>query len=428
LINEKNLLTSSLEAAKDYLSEIVRSMPSALFVTNKNGFIKTVNRAARELFGYQKEELINQPITKIIEDSAFLYQINQQHPLFNKTLKNIEVVCSTKRGEKIFVAFSCSAIQTNKKKIENYIYIGRDITQQQRFQKRQAAQYVTTRILSESTTLKQAIAKILQAICENLGWVLGEIWTPDQYLGTPAPGKAISHPTELRCVETWVQPSIAISEFTSITSQITLASGEGLPGRVWETRSPHWITDVLHDANFVRSQAASIAGLHSAFGFPIQDNKEILGVMTFFSCEVHPIDEDLLQVMAGIGSQLVQFIKRKQAESVVLESEERYRELFENASDLIQCITPEGRFVYVNRAWRKTLGYSETEIAKITAFDVIHPKHQAHCMEMFGRLMSGEKIDSVETEFLTKDGKTISVEGNINCKFTEGKPVFTRGI
>jgi len=49
-------------------------------------------------------------------------------------------------------------------------------------------------------------------------------------------------------------------------------------------------------------------------------------------------------------------------------------------------------------------------------------------MEVFQRVMSGEKVTNVEAVFVARDGKEISVMGNINCKFADGKPVYTRGI
>ena len=120
--------------------------------------------------------------------------------------------------------------------------------------------------------------------------------------------------------------------------------------------------------------------------------------------------------------------ERAELQARIEESEERYRDLFENANDLIQSVAPDGHFVYVNRAWRETLGYSEEEIADLSLFDIIHPDSQAHCTEIFQRVMSGEEFGKIEAIFVSKDGTQIMVEGSANCKFVDGKPVATRGI
>ena len=123
---------------------------------------------------------------------------------------------------------------------------------------------------------------------------------------------------------------------------------------------------------------------------------------------------------ATVGS-FLDITERRQAE-------ERFQDLFENASDLIQAVVPDGSFLYVNRAWRLTLGYSEDEIAHLSLLDIVHPESQAHCMEMFQRVMAGENVYGVEAVFVAKGGKQITVEGNVSCRFEEGKPVSTRGI
>ncbi len=120
--------------------------------------------------------------------------------------------------------------------------------------------------------------------------------------------------------------------------------------------------------------------------------------------------------------------QRKKDEEKIKESEERYRDLFENASDLIQIVGPEGHIDYVNRAWRETLGYNEYEINKLTVFDLIHPECINHCLDLFKKVVQGEQVDKFETKFLAKDGREILLEGTTSCKFEDGKPVSTRGI
>ncbi len=106
------------------------------------------------------------------------------------------------------------------------------------------------------------------------------------------------------------------------------------------------------------------------------------------------------------------------------ESEDRYRDLFENATDLIQSLTPDGKFLYVNRAWLQTLGYTKDEVAQLHMFDVVDPS----CKEHFARLLAGEELNKVVTELRTKSGEKRIVEGNVSCRFDDGRPVSTRGI
>jgi PAS domain S-box-containing protein len=97
--------------------------------------------------------------------------------------------------------------------------------------------------------------------------------------------------------------------------------GIGLPGRVWSSREPVYIPDVVLDSNFPRAPIAACEGLHAAFAFPILLGSEVVGVMDFFSHEIRQPDQDLLDMMATIGSQIGQFIERKRAEEELRRSE-----------------------------------------------------------------------------------------------------------
>ena len=118
----------------------------------------------------------------------------------------------------------------------------------------------------------------------------------------------------------------------------------------------------------------------------------------------------------------------RRTEEALRKSEERYRDLFENATDLIQSCQPDGKLLYVNRAWRETLGYTAEEAPDLSIFEIIHPRSREQFQQMFNRAMSGKRVDQFESRFVTKDGRTIHVEGTTNCRFEDAKPVEARNI
>ncbi len=447
--NEMNILLSTLAATNNYVEKIITSMAEVLLVTTASGKIKKVNQAAQDLFGYSESELVGQQIDALAAIGESL-QLGEEPPQQSQT--NAEVICTAKTGEKLTVSFSCTAIPSeiqgisvSSAAVQDLVYIGRDVTDRQRARKRKIAQYVTTRILSASETIKKALTAILPVICDSLGWDTAELWMPEageKLLSGSNRINAVSDPNLLRCVASWKKRSVSIPKFAKFAEQMTCAFGEGLPGLVWASGSPQWIADVTESDGFLRREIAAQEGLHGAFGFPIlgdyeQENsaRSVLGVMTFFSQEVQCFDEELLQTMTTIGSQLGQFIKRKQAEIALRESEEQLRDLFENATDLIQSIGADGHFLYVNRAWRATLGYNEAEIANMTVFDIIHPNSSQESIDILYQAITKKNInentvypDSIQAIFITKNNEQILLEGSISCKFSEGSLVAIRAI
>jgi len=120
--------------------------------------------------------------------------------------------------------------------------------------------------------------------------------------------------------------------------------------------------------------------------------------------------------------------KLSSARAELAESEGRLQDLLENANDLIQSVGPDGRFLYVNQAWRKTLEYSPEEIAGLNIFDIIDPSSMEHCRITFGRVMTGEDVGRIEATFRSKTGRKVYVEGNVNCHMENGIPQYTRAI
>jgi PAS domain S-box-containing protein len=167
-------------------------------------------------------------------------------------------------------------------------------------------QHAVTRALAHSATLSDAGPRILRAVCSTLGWDVGLLWIVDPVARL------------LRCAGVWHPPAVVVPEFEQMSRELTLPSGVGLPGQVLATGQPLWIPDIGVSGNFPRAAAAQRDGLHSAYGLPVRNGGEMLGVMEFFSREIRRPDPGLVRVMGGVCSQLSQFIERRHAERDVL--------------------------------------------------------------------------------------------------------------
>ncbi|MCC6579483.1 MAG: PAS domain S-box protein [Phycisphaeraceae bacterium] len=120
--------------------------------------------------------------------------------------------------------------------------------------------------------------------------------------------------------------------------------------------------------------------------------------------------------------------ERKRVEDLVRGGEERYRDLFENATDLIQIISPDGGIRFVNRAWRQALGYADTEVRRLSLFEVIHPDSRSQWHLLLRKANTGQQGERMECKFTTRDGKTIVAEGAVSGFYENGRLTSVRGI
>ena len=120
--------------------------------------------------------------------------------------------------------------------------------------------------------------------------------------------------------------------------------------------------------------------------------------------------------------------KWKETEAALVESETRYRDIVENVADLIQSIGPDGRYLFVNQAWKDVLGYSDAEAKAMRFAEVLHPDCLAHCGEIFEGLGRGQSFENVSVVFVAKDGREIAVEGHLSSVLEAGQLVRTRAI
>jgi diguanylate cyclase (GGDEF)-like protein/PAS domain S-box-containing protein len=124
--------------------------------------------------------------------------------------------------------------------------------------------------------------------------------------------------------------------------------------------------------------------------------------------------------------------ERKRAEVALRKSEERYRELFDNANDMIITIDLKGNITSVNKMAEKITGYSVVDIIGKNVSCLLHPDDLKKAMKMIECKLSGEAKTVYDLDIISKDGRVTPSEISSNLMFQSGQPAgvqaFVRDI
>ncbi|MDQ2771219.1 MAG: PAS domain S-box protein [Bacteroidota bacterium] len=104
------------------------------------------------------------------------------------------------------------------------------------------------------------------------------------------------------------------------------------------------------------------------------------------------------------------------------------QDFLDNAQDLVQHLSASNAFLFVNKAWKEKLGYTDAELATRTLADVVHPYYKAKLLYQLRNLYDGEPVNKVETVFLTSLGKPVHLIGSMSVVREEGQPMSSRAI
>ncbi len=211
-------------------------------------------------------------------------------------------------------------LETANHELENEIAV------RKQSEARLAIEHTITRTLADAYNLESAAPIILQTFCEHLNAVICCLWLPDES------GKTLS------CIHIkTADEADDLSSFISESRKIKIAPRIGLPGQVWEKNAPVWLPNTVRGEKFPRAEIAAEIGLHCAVGFPIKIGREFYGAIEFFTrCDLS-LDQNLINMLEAIGSEIGQFIQRKRLEAErenLLRREKSLREQAEKASRL----------------------------------------------------------------------------------------------
>jgi len=244
--------------------------------------------------------------------------------------------------------------------------------------------------VAAASDLASALEVVLREVCEKTGWVIAHAWVPN------------SDTTALDLVAGWYCGDGELEPFKVASEASHFKPGVGLPGRVWESKQPAWVEDVISDPNFPRSAAARSACLRTGVAIPILSRRKVIAVLEFFMRESRSQNEQLVNVIVAVAAQLGLMMERKRAAEQLSDTNEILQSILSNMGDAVIVADKGGHFLVFNPAAERMFGKGAMQMPftewshryglylpdKITPF----PDDQLP----LARSIRGEDVDNVE--------------------------------
>jgi len=227
----------------------------------------------------------------------------------------------TPEGGERFFSITGGPVYDAEGRFAGYRGVGSDITARKLAERRLRLEHEVARILAAAPDARAGLQGAIRVVCETEVWDCGRYFEVDAGAGL------------LRHSEAWGVDDPEVRRFLEDSRGMTLARGDGLAGRVWDSGEPAWVADIRKDARVSPRGLAIMGEMRGAFVFPVTLHSGTVGVLAISGREVREPDAALLRTMATVGNQLGQFLSRQRAEEATRRSEERFRSLTKMSSD-----------------------------------------------------------------------------------------------
>jgi diguanylate cyclase (GGDEF)-like protein/PAS domain S-box-containing protein len=269
-----------LRASEERHRRVVESMIDCVFETDAEGRWTFLNAAWTRATGYEVGESIGRHATEFVHPDDRARHQRAFEPLLRGEHSSAQLAHRfvTADGAVRWVDARVSAIPGWDGLPTGFMGVMRDVTGEQRADQHAAAEQAVVRLLAGARSLEEAAPALLEALCEDLEWDLGELWQrgDDELLHRTARWGAAA-------------PDVPAYEV-----------GDGLPGQAWMSREPLW-----------RAGQGEFA---AAVALPLRADEETVGVVQLFSRVHRDPEPGLSRPFQTIGAHIGQFMHRRDAE------------------------------------------------------------------------------------------------------------------
>jgi len=298
-----------LKIEHEFRRAVEDSIAAGICAVDLHGCQTYLNPAFCRMVGWSEAELVG-------TGPPFVYWPPEDVDAIGKALESVlegsalaggvELRFRRKNEERFHVLIQVTPLKDAFGNVTGYVSAVSDISVRKQGEMRLAAEHAITRILANAQSLREAAPGILQVLLDSLEVDFGALWVVDS--------KQLALTPEVMILSA-VSPQL--ETFLKESRRLSFASGEGVPGRVWQTRGPVWQPDIFRENGCERRELAGKAGLRSMAAFPVQNAGDFFGLLEFFSARTIEPSHAVTNMMSAIGSEIGQFIQRRTAEDAL---------------------------------------------------------------------------------------------------------------
>lgn len=363
---------------------LFNSIRDAVIAAGLDNKILNANQPAlRDSFGYEVDEVRGKSLAMLFSggESFKVAEKEIAAGIFSGRTHLIEAHMRRKNGVTYPGEVSAMRMRDEGGAPAGFLYFIRDITERKLEERENLLLHRLLIALGMAPDFQSALVETMKLVCEMTCWKYAEAWVPSK------------DGARLVCNKAFYAMAGNNAGFRRSAETMAFKPEEGLPGRVWASRSPAWVRDVSEERLFLRKIEAKEAGFKSLMAIPIPVEGAVVAVMVFFSDEIRERDERLMCSVSEVSSQLGSLFQRRIALDALKESEARFRQIAENIDGAF-WITDASKYelLYISPAYESIWGRAREDLYKRPKawMDALHPDDRERVIAALARQTSGE--------------------------------------
>ncbi len=384
--------TQALKTTEQRYRNLFEASKDAVFICDSDGKFLDINQAGVELFGYfTREEMLSQEFINTFflnpEEGKTMRLLMEK----NGFIKDFEVELRKRDGKRLTALMTCDLRVNDQKTVIGYEGIVRDVTEKKRREREKDIITNANKIIASSLELKE----VYKAVCHELEKIIDFDRTSITLL---VGGNSV----------------IEYIVFTKGVDFSHLSEGTIFPRQgstteaVINLRRPIIIPDTSQ-GEFSTDGTLHSEGIRSRLSFPLEYQERGIGALNFGSKKANNFTQEHADLLLQVAPQLAIAIENSNLFQRICDSEKKYRDLIENAPEMIHQLDAKGRFLDVNKTELERLGYTHEEMLKLTLENIV-PEEYRKCIKNHLKKVVESGHNRAEAAFLTKSGQLVHVE------------------